>query len=96
MTADAALQKKRLTVMLAITVVCFVLAGVSIYGAVSLGSGWAKPVFILAIVGGLARKSGSSWAGCARPSGGGFVMIDDSALNMRRAAYADTIRAWPP
>ena len=32
MTADAALQKKRLTTMLAIDVVCFVLAGVAIYG----------------------------------------------------------------
>jgi hypothetical protein len=56
MTADAAIQKKRLTVMLAITVACFVLAGVSIYGAVSLGLGWAKPVFILAIVGGLSAQ----------------------------------------
>ena len=56
MTADATLQKKRLTVMLVITVVCFVLAGVSIYGAVSLGLGWAKPVFILAIVAGLGAQ----------------------------------------
>ncbi len=56
MTADAALQKKRLTTMLAIDAVCFVLAGVAIYGAVSLGLGWAKPVFILAIVAGLGAQ----------------------------------------
>lgn len=56
MTADAAIQKKRLTVMLAVTVVCFVLAGVAIYGAVSLGYSWAKPVFILAIVAGLGAQ----------------------------------------
>ena len=56
MTADAALQKKRLTAMLAIDAVCFVLAGVAIYGAVSLGYGWAKPVFILAIVAGLGAQ----------------------------------------
>ena len=33
MTADAALQKKRLTAMLVINAVCFVLAGVAIAGA---------------------------------------------------------------
>jgi hypothetical protein len=56
MSADATLQKKRLTAMLAIDAVCFVLAGVAIYGAVSLGLGWAKPVFILAIVAGLGAQ----------------------------------------
>jgi hypothetical protein len=56
MTTDAALQKKRLTAMLAIDAVCFVLAGVAIYGAVSLRLGWAKPVFILAIVAGLGAQ----------------------------------------
>jgi len=56
MSADTALQKKRLTMMLAIDVVCFLLAGVAIYGAVSLGLGWAKPVFILAIVAGLGAQ----------------------------------------
>jgi hypothetical protein len=56
MTADAALQKKRLTAMLAIDAVCFLLAGVAIYGAVSLGLGWAKPVFILAIAAGVAAQ----------------------------------------
>ena len=53
--ADA-IQKKRLTTMFAIDAVCFVLAGVAIYGAVSLGYGWAKPVFILAIVAGLGAQ----------------------------------------
>jgi hypothetical protein len=56
MTADAALQKKRLTTMLVIDVVCFVLAGVAIYGAVALGYDWAMPVFILAIVAGLGAQ----------------------------------------
>jgi len=56
MTADAALQKKRLTVMLGINAVCFVLAGVAIYGAVSLGMGWAKPAFIAAIAVGLGAQ----------------------------------------
>ncbi len=56
MTADAVIQKKRLTTMLVIDVVCFVLAGVAIYCAVSLGYGWAMPVFILAIVAGLGAQ----------------------------------------
>jgi hypothetical protein len=56
MTADAALQKKRLTAMLAIDAVCFVLAGVAIYAAVSLKMGWAKPVFIAAIAVGLGAQ----------------------------------------
>ena len=56
MTADAALQKKRLTTMLAIDAVCFVLAGVAIYGAVSLGMVWAKPLFIAAIAVGLGAQ----------------------------------------
>jgi hypothetical protein len=33
MTADAVIQKKRLTTMIAIDLVCFVLAGVAIIGA---------------------------------------------------------------
>lgn len=56
MSADAALQKKRLTVMLAITVVCFVLAGAAIFGAVSLGVEWLLPVFLLAVAGGLGAQ----------------------------------------
>ncbi len=53
MTADANTQKKRLTVMLAINAVCFVLAGVAIYGAVSLRIDWLRLVFLAAIVAGL-------------------------------------------
>jgi uncharacterized membrane protein YvlD (DUF360 family) len=53
MTADAVLQKKRLTAMLVINAVCFVLAGVSIYGAVSLKIEWLRLVFLGAIVAGL-------------------------------------------
>ncbi|HWT51647.1 MAG TPA: hypothetical protein VN113_05645 [Caulobacter sp.] len=53
MTADAALQKKRLTVMLGINAVCFVLAGVAIYGAVSLRIDWLRLVFLGAILAGL-------------------------------------------
>ena len=53
MTADAALQKKRLTAMLVINAVCFVLAGVAIYGAVSLRIDWLRLVFLAAIVAGL-------------------------------------------
>ena len=53
MTADANTQKKRLTAMLAINAVCFVLAGVAIYGAVSLRIDWLRLVFLGAIVAGL-------------------------------------------
>ncbi|WP_454760129.1 hypothetical protein [Caulobacter segnis] len=56
MTADAVLQKKRLTVMIAITSVCFVLAGVAIIGAVSLKIDWLLPVFFVALVGGLGSQ----------------------------------------
>lgn len=53
MSADAALQKKRLTAMLVINAVCFVLAGVAIYGAVTLRIDWLRLVFLGAIVAGL-------------------------------------------
>ena len=56
MTADAALQKKRLTAMLGIDAVCFVLAGVAIYLAVSQGLVWAKALFIAAIAVGLGAQ----------------------------------------
>lgn len=56
MTADAVIQKKRLTVMIAITAVCFVLAGAAIFGAVSLKIDWLLPVFFLALVGGLGSQ----------------------------------------
>ena len=58
MTADANTQKKRLTVMLAINAVCFVLAGVAIYGAVSLRIDWLRLVFLAAIVAGLGSHIG--------------------------------------
>ena len=61
MTADAVVQKKRLTVMLVITVVCFVLAGVAIFGAVSLKIDWLLPVFFLALVGGLGSQVWFIW-----------------------------------
>lgn len=53
MTADATVQKKRLIAMLVINAVCFVLAGVAIYGAVSLRIDWLRLVFLAAIVAGL-------------------------------------------
>ena len=53
MSADAALQKKRLTAMLVINAACFVLAGAAIYGAVSLRMDWLRLVFLGAIVVGL-------------------------------------------
>ncbi|MEK9971318.1 MAG: hypothetical protein VW600_19455, partial [Ferrovibrio sp.] len=56
MTADAALQKKRLTVMLVINAACFVLAGVAFFGAVSLKVDWLLPVFFVALVGGLGSQ----------------------------------------
>lgn len=56
MTADAVIQKKRLTVMIVITAVCFVLAGVAIFGAVSLNKDWLLPVFFVALVGGLGSQ----------------------------------------
>lgn len=56
MTADAVIQKKRLTVMIVITAVCFVLAGVAIFGAVSLKMDWLLPVFFVALIGGLGSQ----------------------------------------
>ena len=53
--ADA-IQKKRLTTMLAIDVVCFLLAGAAIYGYVAAGVGWLGPVFIAAIAVGLGAQ----------------------------------------
>jgi hypothetical protein len=57
MTADAALQKKRLTTMLAIDVVCFVLAGAAIYRRVSpSASGGCQAGLHRAIVAGLGAQ----------------------------------------
>lgn len=53
--ADA-LQKKRLTTMLAIDVVCFVLAGVAIVGYLAAKIDWLAPVFIGAIAVGLGAQ----------------------------------------
>jgi 1,4-dihydroxy-2-naphthoate octaprenyltransferase len=53
--ADA-IQKKRLTTMFAIDVVCFVLAGAAIIGYVAAGIGWLAPVFIGAIAVGLGAQ----------------------------------------
>ena len=53
--ADA-LQKKRLTTMFAIDVVCFVLAGAAVIGYVAAGIGWLAPVFIGAIGVGLGAQ----------------------------------------
>lgn len=53
--ADA-IQKKRLTTMFAIDVVCFVLAGAAVVGYVAAGIGWLAPVFIGAIAVGLGAQ----------------------------------------
>jgi 1,4-dihydroxy-2-naphthoate octaprenyltransferase len=53
--ADA-IQKKRLTTMFAIDVVCFVLAGAAVIGYVAAGIGWLAPVFIGAIALGLGAQ----------------------------------------
>ncbi|PTS89213.1 hypothetical protein [Caulobacter sp. HMWF025] len=56
MSTDAVLQKKRLTTMLAIDAVCFVLAGAAIVGHVSFGIGWLLPAFLLLVAAGLAAQ----------------------------------------
>ena len=53
--ADA-IQKKRLTTMFAIDVVCFLLAGVAVIGYVAFKQGWLAPVFIGAIAVGLGAQ----------------------------------------
>ena len=53
--ADA-IQKKRLTTMFAIDVVCFVLAGAAVIGYVAAGIGWLAPGFIGAIAVGLGAQ----------------------------------------
>jgi 1,4-dihydroxy-2-naphthoate octaprenyltransferase len=53
--ADA-LQKKRLTTMFAIDVVCFLLAGVAVVGYVAFKQGWLAPVFIGSIAVGLGAQ----------------------------------------
>ncbi|MFT4254800.1 MAG: hypothetical protein QM608_20240 [Caulobacter sp.] len=56
MTDVAAHQKKRLTTMLAIDVVCFLLAGAAIVGHVAFHVSWLLPVFVLAVVVGLGAQ----------------------------------------
>lgn len=53
--ADA-LQKKRLTTMFAIDVVCFLLAGAAVVGYVGFKQGWLAPVFVGAIAVGLGAQ----------------------------------------
>jgi hypothetical protein len=56
MTDVAVQQKKRFTTMIAIDVVCFLLAGAAIVGHVAFGVGWLLPAFVLAIVAGLGAQ----------------------------------------
>lgn len=56
MSDAAAHQKKRLTTMLAIDVVCFLLAGAAIVGHVAFHVAWLLPVFVVAIVAGLGAQ----------------------------------------
>ena len=56
MTSDAALQKKRLTAMLAIDAVCFLLAGAAIVGHVAMGIGWLLPAFLVLVAAGLGAQ----------------------------------------
>jgi len=56
MSSDAVLQKKRLTTMLAIDAVCFVLAGAAIVGHVSFGVGWLLPAFLALVAAGLGAQ----------------------------------------
>ena len=56
MSADAVLQKKRLTAMLAIDAVCFVMAGAAIVGHVAMGIGWLLPAFLVLVAAGLGAQ----------------------------------------
>ena len=56
MSNDAVLQKKRLTTMFAIDVVCFLLAGAAVVGYVAFDLGWLAPVFVGAIAVGLGAQ----------------------------------------
>jgi 1,4-dihydroxy-2-naphthoate octaprenyltransferase len=56
MNAADAIQKKRLTTMFAIDVVCFLLAGVAVVGYVAFKQGWLAPVFIGSIAVGLGAQ----------------------------------------
>jgi 1,4-dihydroxy-2-naphthoate octaprenyltransferase len=56
MNAADVIQKKRLTTMFAIDVVCFLLAGVAVVGYVAFKQGWLAPVFIGSIAVGLGAQ----------------------------------------
>lgn len=56
MFQDAAIQKKRLTAMLVIDAVCFVLAGAAIVGHVAMGVGWLLPAFVVLVAAGLGAQ----------------------------------------
>lgn len=56
MSDDAVLQKKRLTTMLVIDVVCFVLAGAAIVGHVAMDVVWLLPAFLVLVAVGLGAQ----------------------------------------
>jgi hypothetical protein len=56
MTSDAVHQKKRLTAMLAIDAVCFLLAGAAIVGHVTFQIGWLLPAFLVLVAAGLGAQ----------------------------------------
>ncbi|PXA94344.1 hypothetical protein DMC25_01220 [Caulobacter sp. D4A] len=72
MTDVAVHQKKRLTTMLAIDVVCFLLAGAAIVGHVAFHVWWLLPVFILAVVAGLGAQIWfiMGWMKATKPEAG--------------------------
>jgi hypothetical protein len=72
MTDVAVHQKKRLTTMLAIDVVCFLLAGAAIVGHLAFHVWWLLPVFILAVVAGLGAQIWfiMGWLKATKPEAG--------------------------
>lgn len=72
MTDVAVQQKKRFTTMIAIDVVCFLLAGAAIVGHVAFHVSWLLPVFVLAIVAGLGAQIWfvTGWLKATKPEAG--------------------------
>jgi hypothetical protein len=70
---NPAAQKKRLILMVAINLACFIAAGAAIVGHVSMGVGWLLPVFVVCILGGVAAQVWFlvGWAKSSRPPAGG-------------------------
>ena len=66
---DNAVQKKRLFVMVAIDLACFLLAGAAIVGAVSMDMKWLMAVFVAAILAGVGAQVWFlvGWAKASRP-----------------------------